>query len=73
MVWGVIRVTIFITAFLFGLLLAGSRGSSSADSKSNPSQSGQDTRERQCEGSTFFLTHETENGQVNLHRHPGGM
>ena len=72
MVWGIIRVTIFTTAFLFGLLLSGSRGSS-ADSKSNPSHSGQDTRDRQCEGSTFFLTHETENRQVYLHRHPGGM
>ena len=72
MVWGVIRIAIFITAFLIGLLLSGSRGSS-ADLNSGPSQSERDTRERQCEGSTFSLAHATGKRQVNIDSRPGGM
>lgn len=54
MAWGYIRVAIFSTAFLVGLLLAGS-GGHSVEAKTGAPQNLRKTVETQCPKSNFTL------------------
>ena len=58
MAWSCIRIAIFITAFLIGLLVSGSgRGSTtgSADSKKDPARTAGESGDIQCVDDRFIL------------------
>jgi hypothetical protein len=70
MAWGYIRVLIFTTAFLVGLLLFGS-GGSSADSKTSAALAARQATEVKCGSNTVLIR--ASRGQMVTHGHLTGM
>ena len=71
MVWGVIRILIFTTGFLMGLLLSGF-GGASTNSTVPPALNERGVSETGCSRNTFVLVH-AQHDQLRKAGHVNGM